>query len=413
MNERSAIEALRAGVPNRAAIRLLGTHEEELSQAFLMKLRECQRELRDGRHVEGMVFAGGFGSGKSHLLGYLRELALQENFIVSLVPVSKETPLFDPAKLYAAAVRNAEVPRCNDDVMTAVMARLRPNSDAFDDLEQWASSAQSRLSPLFAALLHLIPKKQVAPEDHAVISRFYGGGKLNMTTVKQWLRAAGAARLFELKAVKAADLALQRLRFAPRLFRAAGYSGWCVLLDEVELIGRYSALQRGKSYAELIRWLGVSEHSGVPGVITVCAITDDFADQVINGRRDSELIPQKLESKGLADVVVLAKRGIDVLEKDQKFLRQPDEGTLRRSLEKVRSFYQESYGWTPPQTEIGERLAGKSIRQYIKSWITAWDIQRLYEERPEIETEEVKLDYSETAEIEKAPEDNGEDDSDE
>ena len=40
------------------------------------------------------MIAGGFGAGKSHLLGYLQELALAENFIVSWVVISKETPLF-------------------------------------------------------------------------------------------------------------------------------------------------------------------------------------------------------------------------------------------------------------------------------------------------------------------------------
>ena len=31
--------------------------------------------------------------------------------------------------------------------------------------------------------------------------------------------------------------------------------GWLLLFDEVELIGRYTLLQRGRSYAELARWL--------------------------------------------------------------------------------------------------------------------------------------------------------------
>ena len=51
------------------------------------------------------------------------------------------------------------------------------------------------------------------------------------------------------------ELARQRLRFLPQLLRAAGHAGWVVLFDEVELIGRYSLLQRGRSYAELARWL--------------------------------------------------------------------------------------------------------------------------------------------------------------
>ncbi len=123
--KRNAIEALRAGVPNRAAIRLLGSGEAALGQDFLGRLGLCNAALRNGEQVEGIILSGGFGAGKSHQLGYFAELAEQEKFVVSQVPISKETPLFDPARLFAAAIRAAVVPNANDDVMTAVMTRLQ------------------------------------------------------------------------------------------------------------------------------------------------------------------------------------------------------------------------------------------------------------------------------------------------
>jgi hypothetical protein len=237
---RSAIEALRAGVPNRAAIRLLGSNDETLQQDFSNRLGRCDPALHDARQVEGIILSGAFGAGKSHQLGYLGELARQDKFVVSLLPISKETPLFDPARLFAAAIRAAVVPDANDEVMTATMRRLRPGSDRYDALESWTTTEvrEGRIAPLFAALLYLIPRRTTDTDDHARIARFFGGGKLPVTAVKGWLRAAGAGRLFDVRAVKEAELAVQRLRFAPRLFRAAGYSGWCLLLDEVELIGR-------------------------------------------------------------------------------------------------------------------------------------------------------------------------------
>jgi hypothetical protein len=145
VEERVAIEALRAGVPNRAAIRLLRTSEGKLSERFSERLNECRAGLRSGRVVEGEIVAGGFGTGKSHLLGFLADQALRENFIVSPVAISKETPLFDLERLFAAAIRNAIVPEVNDDVMTAVVSKLDPN--ACDELEKWARSNSRRYSP--------------------------------------------------------------------------------------------------------------------------------------------------------------------------------------------------------------------------------------------------------------------------
>jgi P-loop Domain of unknown function (DUF2791) len=408
---RSAIEALRAGVPNRAAIHLLKTDEGTLRQNFLDRLRLCGSALREEEQPEGLVIAGAFGAGKSHQLGYLGVLAQQQNFVVSLVPISKETPLFDPARLFAAAIRAAVVPGANDDVMTAVMARLHPNSDRYEALEYWTTAEVQarRLSSLFAALLHLIPRRTTDPDDHVRMARFFAGGKLSLTMAKGWLREAGAARLFDLKPVREADLALQRVRFAPRLFRAAGYSGWCILFDEVELIARYSPLQRGRSYAELVRWLGSDKEERIPGVVTVVALTDDFPDQMFHQRQDDERIPPLLEARGLLRRAAMARSGIAWLERRQSRLSAPDEAGLRRSLDKVAALYRDAYAWSPPKIEIGERLAGKSMRQYVKSWITTWDIMRLYGETPVISAETIATDYTESHEVESVAERGSED----
>ena len=40
---RRAIEALRAGVPNRAAIRLLGTPEDAIRERFMANLQACHK----------------------------------------------------------------------------------------------------------------------------------------------------------------------------------------------------------------------------------------------------------------------------------------------------------------------------------------------------------------------------------
>ena len=53
--------------------------------------------------------------------------------------------------------------------------------------------------------------------------------------------------------------------------------------------------------------------------------------------------------------------------------------------------------------EIGERRAGKTMRQFIKSWITDWDIQRLYGTKEQIEAGTIESDYTENADLEQAP----------
>ncbi len=413
-DERRAIEALRAGVPNRVAIRLLGTAEAKISERFEENLRSCKTQLKDGGQAMGQVIAGGFGTGKSHLLGYLQDLALTENFIVSWVVISKETPLFDLGKLYVSAIRNAIVPNGNDDAMTAVLSKFgRKGGDAYDELLHWAESAASGLSPLFAGLLYLFPHPDMFPERVQQIARFFAGGKISLATVRQWLREVDAVKRFVLTPIKQPDLIRQRLCFVPRLIAAAGYSGWVMLLDEVELIGRYSLLQRSRSYAELARWLGLDAEERVSGVVTVAAITDDFTSEVIRNRRDDEHAPTILSDKNERKAAERARLGITTLMEKQVLLQTPTAELLQDSLNKIRGFYSEAYGWNAPAVAVGEITSRKSMRQYIKSWITGWDLERLYGIRPEIETVDVAPDYEENKDIEQATEKNGDDPDDE
>jgi BREX system ATP-binding protein BrxC/D len=406
LEARSAIEALRSGVPNRTAIRFLGERDAWLVDSFLASLTRCEEGLERGRQAHGTLVWGGFGAGKSHLLGFMRERALQRNFVVSLVPVSKETPLYDPARLFAAAIRTAEVPGENDDAMRSALWRLKPGTEPFDRLESWATeeARAGSLSAAFAALLWLVPR--LAPEDQARIARFFGGGKLSAATLKSWLRDHGAAKLFDVKPTREADLARQRLRFAPRLFSSAGLAGWCILLDEAELIGRYSRLQRGRSYAELGRWLGRDDMESLPGIVSVAAFTDDFVAAMFDDRRDEELIPETLEQRGLARQALLARDCMQELRRMRGVrLTAPDEAALRVAQGHIAELYHDAYQWRPFALDVGERRAGKSMRQYIKAWITEWDINRLYGERTTIETGTIRIDYTVSAELEQAPAD--------
>ena len=185
-------------------------------------------------------------------------------------------------------------------------------------------------------------------------------------------------------------------------------------MDEVELIGRYGILQRGRSYAELARWLGLDDKETVPGTVTVAAITDDFAESVINKRRDDEQVPLKLVNKNERPAAERARRGIEFLERNAITLRVPDQQQLRACLDRVRSLYHEAYGWQADDIDIGPLAATKSMRQHIKSWITTWDLERLYRgHRPEIDTTDLPPNYEETKEIEPTPEPSGVDFDDE
>jgi hypothetical protein len=379
---RTAIEALRAGVPNRAAIRQMGTEQTDIEHAFEVVLSEAGTEAGtdgDRRSPTGIGMAGGFGTGKSHMLGYLAEVARQQGFVVSRVVVSKETPLSHPGHVLAAALRDAALPDRPDDPVAACVFALREWPEALEALEITVNTPDSGFAPIFAACLFLLRRASTPPEMLRRIARLWAGTKVSTPAIRKALTTAGASRMFPLKPVPAAELTNQLTRFVPLLFRAAGYAGWCILLDEIELIGRYTPLQRALAYAWLAAWLSLDGERRFPGVVIAYAITDDFVTAVINARLDSEKLPERLTLKGRSAEAALAVLGIHHIERTvlQRRLLSPTLADLAACHDKVQRLYSSAYNWPAPALPAAERTSSRTMRQYIKGWITQWDLLRL------------------------------------
>lgn len=378
LEARMAIEALRAGVPNRGAIRLLGSHADALGERFTRALDGAWGEPLGGAGGEprapGLLVAGDYGTGKSHLLGHLRELALSRGFVVSTVAVSKETPLSQPAAMHAAALRGATVAGRPEDAVAAALGDLVGRPGAVQGLEEWATGAG--LSPVFPAIAYLLGR-ELAPELVWGIEAFLAGGKPPAQAVRARLAQLGARGMFALGGMKAAQLVLERPRFLAQLFRAAGFAGWVVLIDEVELIGRYGAVQRAGAYAELGRWLGLPPGETAPGIVVAAAIAEDFDRAVIQARQDDERVPERLRLRGLPRQADLADAALAAIRR-APVLSRPDEAELRRHAVVVQRCYALAYGWDAPPASLQPREARRTMRHHIRGWIIDWDMQRLY-----------------------------------
>ena len=91
-------------MPNGDAVAVLGCNQPAVEREFNSMLARVSGESNIADSGLGMLVAGEFGAGKSHLLSYLETQALQQNFVCSRVVISKETPLFDMEKVFKAAV---------------------------------------------------------------------------------------------------------------------------------------------------------------------------------------------------------------------------------------------------------------------------------------------------------------------
>ena len=390
---RRAIEALRAGVPSRDAVAATGSGQAAIEDSFA-----SLREAAAAGNPAGLLLGGGFGAGKSHLLEHLARLALEAGFTVSRVVISKETPLYDPAKVFAAAAESAVTAGRPRPALVEAAAAIDADGRGYAELLRWATSAGSGLNERFAATLALFAHLRQRDAAYAsTIVRFWSGDPIATPELRRRLKEIGDARP-SLPPVTARQLGGQRLRFAAKLLAAAGAAGWVILFDEVELIGRYSLQQRARSYAEIASWVR-GEHGG-PGVpiAAVLAMTDDFEAAVITGRNDRELVPEKLRAKQTPEATALAAeaaRGMRIIDREMQLLTPPDEAELAQAYARLKELHGEVFGWRPPDVSGLERLGATRMRQHVRTWINEWDLLRLDPScRPETEVVGISSDYS-------------------
>jgi hypothetical protein len=412
ISRRRAIEALRSGVPNRDAVAALGSGQPEIEDHFA----ELLESLRDHEYRRagpaGLLLGGGFGSGKSHLLAQLAQQASDAGFVVSTVIISKETPLHHPGKVLRAATDGAVVPGRHGAAIEEAAGALDPGSPAFAELLRWAGSPGAELNERFTASLLLYAAAQrgeLSGEEEfvATLLRFWAGDPLRVSDLRRRLKMIGE-RKYPLSPVTIKELARQRLSFLSRLFVAAGYAGWIVLFDEVELIGRYSVLQRARSYSELRRWLRPDPDDPGRPLAAVLAMTDDFEAAVLSGKNDRTLVPDKLRAKERPDDDLLAseaEEGMRLIENSMVLLRAPGDDDLDRTYDELRRLHGEAFTWQPPEVPGLERLGATRMRQYVRAWINEWDLVRLDPAyAPSSEVTGLTTNYAEDPDLEAADE---------
>ena len=407
---RAALEALRNGVPNSEAVKMLGCKQPEAEKRFENLLGAAANE----DDALGMLVSGEFGSGKSHLLTHLEHLALSRGFVCSKVAISKETPLYDLGKVFKSAMDNGRMPDHSGRLIEELGQSLRPNSEGYANFFEWAHNTEANgLSPIFPASL-IVHERSNDLALNSEIENFWAGDRILKGKITGGLAHIGQRRNYTFNMPKAAELPPQRTRFIIELIKTAGYKGWVVLLDEIELTAQYSLLQRGRSYAELSRWLGQTSGQRYPGLVVVGTVTGDFALKIISpdgSKKDRDYVAPRLEAR-YNHLVSVAETGMRLIEYECIPLNEPTDDDVHDTMERLREIYSIAYGWDAPKLPSQERGAGyqNRMRYKVRTSINEWDLLRLYPDyAPDTDVREFHHTYEENKDLEKTTKDDADD----
>jgi len=376
---RRIIEALRTGVPTHHAVVALGSGQPRLES----RMSELLRDVRTGAvaRPSGFVFNGDFGSGKSHLLEVFAAKAIEDNFLVSRVVISKNLPLHSPMPVFLELMTSlCSKSHIEDAFLTIVNEALDRGAD-LSGLLSWSNdeARAGRLAPLFPALLSALRRVPIGTYAYHTIVEYLSGASVPQTELNTVFRAH-APHIRDHSGPRAPVRAAQTTRFLSRLFIELGFAGWIVLFDELELIRLQGPVSRGKAYVEIATWFGLERERRVAGLGAVGTVTRDFVSSCIEaGSYDRELVPLRLgNSPTNFHLAAPAHAGMEFLVGEQgNECSAPDHRRLKEIQRMIRGHYGAAFGGSPSELTVPNTVgAGVSMRAFIRRWITLWDLER-------------------------------------
>jgi len=391
LEARRAIESLRAGVPSRAVVEQVGNTHTEIQDAF----RAALDNLREAKGTEPIGCMALFGQGKTHLLIHLRTLAERAGFATSLVVVSPETPLGNPAAVLSELCRNASVDGRIGDALRELQSSARTDSHEWAEFRLWARDAG--IVQRFQALIFLYEEMHTDVDFRVRILEDVQGKPMPLTEIRSALRELGQTSAYNLRGTpRAKALVPERIRLLARWFRAFGRQGLVVFFDEMERLERFTAKQRMAAYEQLAWWTETARQDGA--ALLPVWFTADELDEVrpSDGKniRDEVLGAVPLDVGRINPNEVLGAsprwRGWEVLGRYAS-LGAPSPDQLRDLQFRVATLYMRAYGMDRV-ADLQVQPQPHSVRQEIRRWIAYWDMQRLYPGyTPDIAVGEVEM----------------------
>lgn len=362
---RHMIEALRSGVPSRS----IGAYFSSSRPNFIDNITEKLDSVASSNGSSSFVFSGRYGEGKTHMLNTIFELSSKRNMVVTLLPLSKETPMNNLQVLYKKVIENTYLPKAGQPgVFRDIENQITLKSDKANDALLFAKEEleTDRLFYVFKNYLGAFD-----PDEHFLMQVDLEGDLCRTDQIKQIHTKAFKKKMQFSTPFKRSEHMMDYFCFMSHLFSVVGYSGWVILFDEAELIGRMGRKTRMKAYANMHEFLFPQSH--FENVLSVFAFSSSFIEEVLRERNDIDYAMELPEDDMRKTSIC---KTIDTILNCEE-LTPFTQDDLIASIKSIMEIYQEAYSWKAPCTEydVLERVkkAGYLLRTKIRASIEVLD----------------------------------------
>lgn len=356
---RHVIEALRSGIPSRA----VGQYFSEARPKIIKEISGQLDAVCDTGKTGGMVIAGKYGEGKTHLLNTVFNLAHSNNMVVSYLSLSKETPFDKLYLIYQKLISNTFLPKRLQPGFVQELEKMSANSPLANEMLLYAARNLETDKLYYLLRSYLNTEDQ---EEKFLLQADIEGDFIANAPLKQIYK-----RIFNEKVKYNVNFSKTKhsgdyFSFLSHLFVRMGYNGWVILIDETELIGRLGKKARLNAYRNMGHFL--FPNNNMESVYTMFALGASYVEDVVESKHEYENL-----ALAFPDAQEPMKSVLNTIVKAPQLLPL-DKAEIYGILDKVREFHGRAYNWTPDTatqtiadaTESGGYLLRTKLRAAIE-----------------------------------------------
>lgn len=362
MESRHIIEALRSGIPSR----IVGRCFSDARPRVLRELSGRIEDVCERQKSSGMIICGKYGEGKTHLLNTVFNMASENNMVVSYLSLSKETPMDKLHMLYPKLMANTYLPGRMQPGFAQIFDTMTAGSGVASEMISYAAG-QLETDKLYYLLRSCLGTEDME-EKFKLLADLEGDFIANAALRQIYKRIYSQTVKYNVNFSKTRHIA-DYFAFMSHLFVQLGYSGWAILIDEGELMGRFSKKGRLNAYRNMAHFLFPPKT--FESVFTLFAYSASYVEDVIIGKHDfenlEELHPAEPEPmRSVLNLIMKTPQLAPLTEKE-----------IREILEKVREIHGKAYHWSADiDTDALVKASGNSshlLRTRIRAAIELLD----------------------------------------
>lgn len=372
------IESLRSGIPTRRSTRELPDLRQEISERILHDLDQYELD----RYPAGRILWGQYGQGKTHALAAIEHQALDRNFAVSRVTLSREVSCHNLMDFYSEAAGKLRTPDSRLDGLARYLERL-----SIENVRRSVIFEPDRYVhnlPVLCLEAYLL----AAGENREKLYADLMGTRLPASEFRSIYRQVCGERLPALR-FRIHEHAYAYLSMLADLIQLCGFEGWVILIDEAELIGRLGRISRMRAYQNVGWLLGWASGSKPGAIYTIAAAASRLQDDLWYGGRNVDrdnMPPLAAERAGGEkayeaehDMRVFFKRAIS---RESLVATPAKHGALVALLEEITRLHGIAYGWEAAfdVERLLKHLGTQPVRTYIRATLEHLDLEMLYNE---------------------------------